>query len=123
MQITWQDVISGAPAPELATPQVDLLGQNYILAYVNAALDVSGFDGEAGPKTRMARIYLAAHMATLARRRGIPGFLSEQHAGPVGESFAVLPQFAQFGTFGTTSYGVIYVQIVRGSAHRAGILV
>lgn len=120
--IRWQDVVEGCPAPELADPKVSMLAQNYILAHVNGSVDATGFDGESGPKTRMARIALAAHMATLALRRGVVGYQSEQHTGDMGESFAVIPLVA-LAEFGTTAYGVIYSMMCRGSAHRAGYLV
>ncbi len=120
--IKWQDVVEGIPAPELST--IGVLAQDYILAHVNGSgIDVSGYGGETSPKTRLARAYLAAHMATMARRRGIPGFRSEQHAGPVGESFAMPPIPMFLGEFAMTSYGTLFASITRGSAHRAGILV
>ena len=93
-----------AIAAELATAPLAL--QTATLAHVNARCpaDVWGDEADTG------RAYLAAHLATVALRRGAGGFVSEQHAGPVGQSFALLPGLA--GVFGTTTYGQTYELLV-----------
>lgn len=116
--IIWSDVTD--QAPELST--VSIGGQTALLDYVNSALAVEGFGGESSKRLKNARVYLAAHMATMLRRRGISGFLTEQHAGPVGESFGAF-QLPMLGEFGLTSYGALYAMVCRGTAHRAGLLV
>lgn len=116
--ITWTNVTD--EAPELSTISVN--GQNALLLYVNTILAVDGFGGETSQRLFQARVLLAAHMATMLRRKGISGFLSEQHAGPVGESFGAFI-YPMFGEFALTSYGTLFGMVCRGTAHRAGLLV
>lgn len=116
--IVWSDVI--AEAGELNGKMSDA-AQVGILAYVNNNLNAAGYDGENGPQTKLARIYLAAHMATLSLRRGFAGSAQSMSAGPLSISYA---QFANLRSpFDTTSYGVLLRGLTAGSAHRAGLLV
>lgn len=117
--IIWSDVVADAPELSAVAPAA----QTVLLLYVNSVLDVAGYGGESHIRTRTARVMLAAHMATMFRRRGVPGFLSEQHAGPIGESFAMPPMAAMLNEFAMTSYGALFAMVTRGSAHRAGALV
>ena len=55
--IIWADVVSHAA--QLLT--VDSTAQTDILAHVNTALAVAVFGGETHARTRLARVYLAAH--------------------------------------------------------------
>lgn len=59
--IAWSDVLTqGAELSAVhATAQTD------ILAHVNTTLHVEDWGGEASPKLRLARIYLAAHFGAL----------------------------------------------------------
>lgn len=115
--ITWSNVTD--EASELLT-FTNVNAQNAILNYVNTVLAVEGFGGEDSVKTFQARVFLAAHMITMLRRRGAAGIKTGQTAGPLSETFALLP-LVRFGTFSTTSYGQLYAQVCRASAHRAGI--
>lgn len=117
--IDWTTVVEEAPASELATFAPG--AQFIVLEYVNTKLVVSGFDGEDGVKTRLARIYLAAHMATMLKRKGIAGARSAQSAGGVSESFSI-PTMPWLGIYAQTSYGQLFAMIAGSSAHRAGLL-
>lgn len=64
--IAWADVVG--IAAEFAT--VSPIAQGFYLGFVNVELNVSMFGGEDAAKTKLARIYLAAHLATLDRLRG-----------------------------------------------------
>lgn len=75
--ITWADVVSHASA--LAT--VDDAQQADLLALVNTQLNVALFGGESAPATRLARIYFAAHFASLPGAGTTSGGAST--AGPV----------------------------------------
>lgn len=90
-------------ASELSTAPVAL--QTALLATVNrrCPADVWGDDADTG------RAYLAAHLATLARRKGVGGAVTEQHSGPTGQSFQVIA-----GLFSTTSYGQIFETLLEG---------
>ena len=82
--IVWSDVT--ALAPELstvaATTQADLLN------YVNGALAVALYDGEAGFRTRLSRIYLAAHLATMNRMGNAGGALIGESVDGLSRSYA-----------------------------------
>ncbi len=116
--ITWANVTD--EAPELATG-ISSNAQAAILDLVNTKLVTAGYDGEDGRKTFFARVYSAAHMATLLKRRGFAGFRSSQSAGPVAESFAQV-QLPRLGSYGLTSYGILLEMITASSAHRAGLV-
>lgn len=103
--ITWADVV--ALAPELST--INTTTQTDILAFTNAVLDVTKFDLEAGPTTRLARIYLAAHFGTLSKL-GAAGPLIGESAGGLSRSYAMPIGKSQFLT---TSYGRAFYQLIR----------
>ncbi len=115
--ITWTNVTD--EAPELST--VSVAAQTALLDYVNTKIVVSGLDGEDGRKTFLARVYWAAHVATMLKRRGQTGALTSQASNGVSESFAVYT-LPQLGVFGSTGYGQLYAMIIGSSAHRAGLL-
>lgn len=111
--IEWTDVTAFAPA--LST--VDEAAQDDIIAWVNAAINPDTFDGDDGPIYRIARIYLAAHSALLARQGNSNG------AGPVTLETAggVTRQYANPGggialaALDSTGYGKLYKQLLASS--------
>lgn len=115
--ITWADVV--ALAPELATlnadPAQDLVAKAAILAFVNEALNIDRLGGEDAPRTRLARIYLAAHMGTIQKRGGaaIAGPMTSSSRGGISASYADHGQSSTAGEYGTTSYGQLYWSIVK----------
>ncbi len=115
--IVWADVTG--IAAELAT--VPVLAQTDLLAYVNTALAVGVFGGETSPKLRLARIYLAAHLATLLTTGGV------KSAGPVtSETVGADSISRSYGGSGSdsrsewelTAYGRQYASLVRTSSAR-----
>lgn len=115
--ITWTNVTDHAA--ELASVAVD--AQTDYLALANTFLNVGMFDGEDGPRTKMARIYLAAHFATLDRLRGtsIAGPVVSESRGGLSRSYANLTQMSlASGLFGQTTYGQNYATLVRTSRAR-----
>lgn len=114
--IAWADVVSHS-SPLAA---VDVGVQGDILAYVNTRF-AAVFGGEDNPTTRLARIYVAAHFASL------PGSGRHEAAGPVvSQSRGGLSQsFQSFGgggggddTWGDTQWGRRYKQLLLGSRGR-----
>lgn len=115
--ITWADVTSYATT--LTT--VDPVQQADLLALVNRGFSAV-FDGEDGPKTRLARIYVAAHFAAL------PGAGEQRAAGPVvSESRGGLSRSyqaisagggADSDTWNDTQWGRRYLQLLLGSKAR-----
>lgn len=111
--IIWSDVL--AHAPELSI--VSSGAQADILAVANTVLDVSQFGGETAPKTKLARIYFAAHFATIDAQG------STGATGPViGESVGGLSrQYASNSPMGTdplwekTPYGQAFRALLRAT--------
>ena len=60
--IAWSDVVGYASQLSVTSPSA----QTLILDYVNITLSVRIFGGEDVPKTKLARVLLACHLATLA---------------------------------------------------------
>jgi hypothetical protein len=102
--ISWDDVVNGTPAPELLGRVPDL-AQTEILAYVNEeAFEPSVFGGEETNTLQRARCYLAAHLATMGLRAGVPGPVIASDAGRLRRQFAT---FALTNTYRATSYGLL----------------
>ena len=111
--VTWQMV--AALGPELAAV-TDVLTHALILDFANTGLNPAAFGGEASPRLRLARIYFAAHFATggpLGDGSGETGPVTAEAIGGLSRQFG-LP-FAQWGIFGTTSYGRKFLALVEGS--------
>ncbi len=113
--IAWSDVT--AFASELST--VDSGAQTDILAYVNDTLSPKAFGGEASPKLRLARIYLAAHVGTLSQSGGSAkaGALTSETADDISRTYAA-GVIANPSDWNSTSYGQLYAAIVRTSRAR-----
>ncbi len=103
--IAWADVVAAAPTLSSVAAQT----QTDILALTNIRLNLSVFDGEAGPTTRLARILYAAHLAALLRL-GISGPLTGESAGGLSRTYAA--PFMGRGFLGMTSYGAALLAIM-----------
>lgn len=115
--ITWDNVTDHAP--ELST--VDSDAQDDILAYVNTVLAVVKFGGEDSPRTKLARIYLAAHFASLASLggSGSSGPVIEEEVGDIRRRYAEIGGSSETGAdFNRTTYGQSFLAIVRASSAR-----
>lgn len=113
--IAWSDVV--AFAPQLAS--VDAGAQAVALAYVNATLQVDAFDGEAGPRTRIARILLAAHLGSLPGSGGNPGNVTSETVSAT--SLQSMYSMAAAGNgLDATSYGVELRRMYRLALFRKG---
>lgn len=114
--IVWADVV--AHSSPLAA--VDLAVQSDILAVVNARF-AAVFGGEDNPTTRLARIYVAAHFASLpgSGRHEAAGPVVSQSRGGLSQSFQ---SFSAGGsgddTWGDTQWGRRYKQLLLGSRAR-----
>lgn len=124
MAIVWDD-ITGVPPSQGIAPELvafsDAAARAVILELVNTTgLDVANFDGEAGPKTKLARILLAAHFATIFRRRGLGGAVGSQSEGGLSESYSQI--IASPTLLDTTSYGQAFHLLCMGTPARAGFV-
>lgn len=116
--ITWAHVTDHAA--ELATVDVD--AQTDILAYVNSSLVSAEFGGEDSSTYKLARIYLAAHTATLgpvSGGAGAAGPVTAEAAGGLSRSYGFIASMTIAG-YDSTSYGRLFAQLVRRSPARAG---
>ncbi len=114
--ITWAHVVDHAA--ELST--VDTDAQTDILDFVNnEGVDPAIFhDGSDSSQTyRLARIALAAHIATMGKRRGTGGAVTSQSAGQLSRSYGVNGSAAT--DLDATSYGQLFKGYVHRSAARA----
>jgi len=110
--IDWDDV--EAIAPELSTVSAD--AQTMILAYVNDALDVSLFGGEDAAKTKLIRVYMAAHRGAMTQRNGVGGSVSSQSVGGISRSYGTVGGGAD--DYNSTAYGQEYLSLIRNSPAR-----
>lgn len=105
--IAWSDVLDFAA--ELSV--VPTGKQTVLLAYVNTALNVGivgGTLGEESPKLKLARIYLAAHMASLKNTSGI---IASEGEGDLSISYSLPP--AGDAYWSRTGYGAAFSNIMR----------
>lgn len=123
--ILWSDVT--AFAPTLTT--VAAAAQADVLNYVNTLLAVAEFDGEDGPTTRLARIYLAAHLATVGAGANSSsggatvGPVIEEKVGDLQAKYsASAAQIVTVSGLGMSAWGVLYLGIIRRSPARAWVV-
>ena len=102
--IIWTDVV--ALAPELSTTSTTT--QTDVLGYANQALNVALYGGEAATSTRLARIYLAAHLAALAKL-GTGGALLSESVGGMSRSYAAPMTKSRLSL---TSYGAAFLLLL-----------
>lgn len=113
--ITWDDVAE--VATELADDAVDPGAQDTILAYVNDAFNPNAFKD---PAMKLARILLAAHVATmtaLSGGSGVAGPVLSESAGGLSRTYADLVSGTSSGFTGT-SYGDQLAFLMRTSRAR-----
>lgn len=120
--ITWSDVT--AHAAQLTTAVVPSAARTDILAYVNSVVNVKVIDGEDGPKSKMARIYLAAHFGEVARSQGLlsSGAVTSESAGGLARSYAAILTMDP-ASLGASRYGQEYTALIRTSGARAPFVI
>lgn len=112
--IVKQDVLDFAPEVSSVNNQA---WQYTILPYANR-LNADGIGGgEDGPDLRLARILLAAHMATISKRgkTGASGPLTSKAVGQVRESFGLVALAATDASLGATTYGQQLLGLIQWS--------
>jgi len=112
--IVWADVT--AIAPELVS--IKPAAQGIILAEVNTALDVTVFGklGEDSPKLKLARIYLAAHLASVGP---VLGIVSKEVEGGLEIDYMLPPiPVGDDPFYYRTGYGAGYRSIIRSTRAR-----
>lgn len=98
-------------APELAT-KLGASAWTDVLLYVNE-LDLT-YLTETDQVTRMARIYLAAHIGTMSWRGGsaAAGPLTGEAVGGVRRSYGLISMMTTQTALGSTRYGQMYLDIL-----------
>ncbi len=119
--ITWAMVT--AFAAELTV--VPESAQDDILAYVNTALKVELFGGEDAPKTKLARIYMAAHYGQLTKdgAHGPAGEITGKALGPMSTSYASSSPMGTDPLWDKTTWGKQFRSMLRSSAARVPIVI
>lgn len=118
--ISWDDVVAHASA--LADMDPD--AQADILEYVNNTLNVSKFGGENNGRTKLARIYLAAHFGTTINSSmggGASGPVKAESVGDVRREYATAVSTSSI-SFESTVYGQSYLDLVKTSAARGPLV-
>lgn len=113
--IVWPNVV--AFAPELAN--IAITAQAFALLYVNATVNPTAFDGESGHRTRMARIWLAAHVGAAIGMGSVAGPIIEETGGGLAEQYQPLAT-AALGSLGESRYGREYAGMIRRSPAARG---
>lgn len=121
--ILWSDI---TPIyADLST--IDVAAQTMILAYVNGTLGVAvdKFDGEEGPMTKLARVNLAAHMATMCVRgsSGGVGPIQSMSEGSVSVTYASLASWKSDDVLGTTPPGLVFLLLIGRAPQIRGFVV
>lgn len=116
--ITWTDVTNSFAA----LSAVSAAAQTDILAHTNTALAVAEFGGEDADKLKLARIYLSAHMGALTLRgsTGGVGSVTSKSEGDLSISYGSAS--GSTSIYGSTVPGQMYLELVRTSPARAGVL-
>lgn len=119
--ITWAMVT--AFAAELTV--VPDSAQTDILAHVNTALKVDLFGGEDAPKTKLARIFLAAHYGQLSLdgAHGASGEIVGKSLGPMSVSYASSSPMGTDPLWDKTTWGKQFRSLLRSSAARVPIVI
>jgi len=117
--IVWTDVTDFAAG----LSAVSVNAQDAILAHVNLALDVECFGGEDAAKTKLARIYLAAHNGTslALAASGAVGAAKKQTLGKASIEYSEIS--AASGPYGSTMWGQMFEGLANSSLCRAGLIV
>lgn len=116
--IAWADVLG--TASELSTVSDE--AQFNILAHVNTALDPDYFGGEGHPSLRLARIFMAAHIATNAKNgaSGAAGPVISETLGPASRTYgwSGASSLTGFKELDSTPYGKQLRTLMRASPNR-----
>lgn len=114
MPITWDDVTDHAP--ELHSTSSNARAD--ILAFVNVyGFNVGRLGGEASSRLHLARIYLAAHLATISSHANVgrAGAVVSESAGGLSRSYA---QDSSSGRWGETGYGRALARVLNNPVLR-----
>lgn len=116
--IAWTDVIALPGALGDGMGLVPVLGQTMILTAVNKLFDVTMFDGEEGPNTKLARVFMACHLAALGKL-GTGGPMIGESDGRLSRQYAMPSTRSEWFR---TSYGAAAWTLASPRARAPGLL-
>lgn len=118
--ITWTDVTNHAAALSV----VVAAAQTDILAMVNVLLDVEIFGGEIAAKTKLARVYAAAHFGTLEllSSSGAASSVTSERAGDLQRDYGTEAASLDNPDWSTTAAGKMFVTLCNTTEARGGLL-
>lgn len=111
--IVWADV-TGVANGNAVIASFNSVGQTAILALVNGMLNVAMFDGEDGPRTHLARCFMAAHIAASSNTGDAGGAVIMESEGGVTRQYSMPPVGDDLRR---TSYGAMYMMLIGPQAH------
>lgn len=121
--LVWDTVVTRYPLGEFETVPLD--AQTDILTFVNTRLNVRNLDGEDGITTKLARIYLAAHLGVGAKPgagldgdESVAGPIASESTGDVSRSYVYIPSSVAEGIWSSTEYGRAYERLILTSPAR-----
>ena len=114
--IAWSDVTTAVPGLSTVDPTYGAL----LASLANGFFDVDNLGGEAADKLRIARINLAAHLATL-HVNGNGGAVISESIGGLSRSYQA--PVVNAGELGATSYGMIVQLMIGTSPARCGLVI
>lgn len=114
--ITWTDVTDHVSS----LSSVSTNARTNILAWANDALDVNVWGGESAAKLKLARIYLAAHAATveLSGAAGAAGPVTHEMVDRISRSYAQPGGGVAFDSLDSTAFGKMFRQLARTTKAR-----
>ena len=117
--LAWSDVVNHAAA----LSPLDAEAQTDLLAYGNGVLVPNDFGGETGAPLKLARIYLAAHFATLAKSTAsasVAGPVTSESGGGLSRSYGTVIGAAS--SLGETRYGRMFAALLARSPGRGPVV-
>lgn len=121
--ITWSDVI--AFAPQLTS--LSTTAHAVIVAFANASFSPDLFGGEGSPTLRMARLCMAAHLASTfpakdAGTGAVDALVASESVGGVSRSYTYTTSASVTGdaSLQSSSFGRMIVTILQSSPARVG---
>lgn len=118
MNVVWQDVVALQANLSTVSPAAQMI----FLAHVNEDLEPSAFGGEDSARYHLARVYLAAHLGELERRRGgVSGQVQSKTIGTSSISIAYAAAMSTGEVLLTTSWGGMFADMLATSPLRLGV--
>lgn len=123
MSIRWSDVVCDLPAPGLSA--LGAGATDAIIEVVLESIDAAMFGGESSARYRRACLLLAAYHGQVAvdAAANIAGPVTSVSADGLAKSYATAAIASDPSALAVNAWGRAFLQLVRTSAARAGLVV